>query len=275
MGLYSAAKERNVRVLLDGIDGDTTVSHSLFYLSELFASGKWITMIREANGVSKRLPQRPALAVLYRHAVIPSLPGSIRSVWRKLRGRDQSSTIDLLVNRDFVRNANIPERVMRLLGDRAIAPRSSREDHWRRLTSGMVSFALEVADRAAAGFSLEPRYPFFDKRLVEFCLALPARQKLNGGWTRSVMRRAMTGILPPEVQWRGDKTDLSPVLHRGLLKFDRHLLDELLLNDPTPIERYLDMPHVRTAYRRYTESGRDDSLTVWRAATLALWLRAN
>jgi asparagine synthase (glutamine-hydrolysing) len=275
LGLYSAARERNVRVLLDGIDGDTTVSHSLFYLNELFASGNWITMIREANGVSKRLLHRPIWAVLYRHAVIPSLPGLVRATLRKLRGRDSWSTIDLLINRDFVREAGIPERVITLLGDRTVAPRSSREDHWRRLTSGMVPFALEVADTAAAGFSLEPRYPYFDKRLVEFCLALPARQKLQGGWTRSVMRRSMTGILPPEVQWRGDKTDLSPVIHRGLLKFDRRLLDELFLKGGTPVERYVDMRHVRKAYRRYKESGRDDSLTVWRAANLALWLRAN
>ncbi|MEX2109522.1 MAG: lasso peptide isopeptide bond-forming cyclase [Gemmatimonadaceae bacterium] len=273
--MYSAAREQRVRVLLDGIDGDTTVSHGLFYLSELFASGKWITMMREANGLSRGLLQRPAAAVLYRYAVVPSLPGPVRTTWRKLRRRDQSSAINLLINREFVRDANIPERVTSLMGDRAIAPRTSREDHWRRLTSGNLTFALEVADKAAAAFSVEPRYPFFDKRLVEYCLALPARQKLNEGWTRSVMRRAMTGILPPDVQWRGGKSDLSPVVQRGMLKFDKPLLNELILNDPTPIEPYVDMPHLRKAYRRYTESRRDPSLSVWRAATLALLLRPN
>jgi asparagine synthase (glutamine-hydrolysing) len=272
--MYRAARQQQVRVLLDGIDGDTTVSHGLFYLSELFASGKWITMMREANGLSKGLLQRPASAVLYRYAVQPSLPASVRTTWRTLRGREQSP-IDVLLNRKFVRDANIPDRVMTLLGDRANTPRSSREDHWRRLTSETLTFALEVTDKAAAGFSVEPRYPFFDKRLVEYCLSLPARQKLNEGWTRSVMRRAMTGILPAEVQWRGGKTNLSPVLPRGMLKFDRRLLDELILNDPTPIESYVDVPHLRQVYRRYTESGRDPSLSVWRAATLGLMLRAS
>jgi asparagine synthase (glutamine-hydrolysing) len=272
--LYGAAKKQQVRVMLEGVDGDTTVSHGLLYLSELLCSGKWITMMREANGLSKGMLQRPASAVLYRYAVAPSLPGSARTTWRKLRGREQVP-VDLLLNQNFVRDAHIPDRIMNLLGKRAAPPRSSREDHWRRLTSGIIPFALEIADEAAARFSLEPRYPFFDKRLVEYCLALPAPQKLRDGWTRSVMRRGMTGILPPEIQWRVGKSDLRPVLHRAQLKFETHVLDELILNDPASIEPYVDIAYLRKAYRRFTESGRDQSLSVWRAASVAQLLRAN
>ena len=37
---------------------------------------------------------------------------------------------------------------------------------------------------------------------MEFCLALPAEQKIQRGWTRLIMRRALSGILPAEVHWR-------------------------------------------------------------------------
>jgi asparagine synthase (glutamine-hydrolysing) len=138
----------------------------------------------------------------------------------------------------------------------------------------VVPFALEGLDRIAAAFSIESRYPFFDKRLVEFCLALPPEQKLNQGWTRVILRRAMTNILPTKVQWRENKANLSPNFNRSLLAFERELLEEVILNDPQAIEEYVNVPALREAYHRYTSWGNDnDAITVWRAITLALWLR--
>ena len=75
-------------------------------------------------------------------------------------------------------------------------PRTERENHYRKLTWGVMPFTLEVLERAAAAFGIEPRFPFWDKRLVEFCLALPPQQKVHGGWTRIVLRRALADILP-------------------------------------------------------------------------------
>ena len=48
----------------------------------------------------------------------------------------------------------------------------------------LQTFVLESADRAAAAHGIEPRYPFFDVSLVEFCLSLPGNHKLRDGWTR-------------------------------------------------------------------------------------------
>lgn len=38
-GLYKSAQEQGVRVLLDGFDGDSTVSHGLAHLTELARDG--------------------------------------------------------------------------------------------------------------------------------------------------------------------------------------------------------------------------------------------
>jgi asparagine synthase (glutamine-hydrolysing) len=153
--------------------------------------------------------------------------------------------------------------------------RSAREQHWHGLTSGLIPNALELADRAAAAFSLEPSYPFFDRRLMEFCLALPPEQKLHQGWTRVVMRRAMTNILPVEVQWRTTKANLSPNFKRRLFDCERERLDEVILNDPQVIQEYVDLPALRAAYHRYLSqpTSDDDALAVYGAVTLALWLR--
>jgi len=137
-----------------------------------------------------------------------------------------------------------------------------------------MPFVLEVLDRAAAAFGIEPRYPFFDRRLVEFCLALPANQKLHRGWTRVVMRRALAELLPDRVRLRGGKANLSPAFTRGLVRLNARLLESAILSPPPIAAVCLDMAAVRKAYDRYRSEGTEsDALAVWTATTLAEWLR--
>jgi len=143
------------------------------------------------------------------------------------------------------------------------------------LTSGVMPFALEAADKAAAAFNLEPRYPFFDKRLTEFCLALPAEQKMHRGWTRIIMRRAMDGVLPPQIQWRGGKSNLGSNFQHGL-KLGKAQLDSIVANDLTLIEDYVDLNALRSLYDRFNSNqdlSHDAFLAIWKSCSLALWLK--
>ena len=85
---------------------------------------------------------------------------------------------------------------------------------------------------------------------MELCLALPADQKLRGGWSRLVMRRAMAGLLPEEVRWRSSKATLAPNFKRRLLGNDRNVLTEMIIEQPGPLEEYVDLAALRRAYDR-------------------------
>jgi asparagine synthase (glutamine-hydrolysing) len=169
----------------------------------------------------------------------------------------------------------LAERVKALQANGRAPTGTAREAHWRDLNSALFPYALEIADKAAAAFSLEPRYPFFDRRLIEFCLALPPEQKLHQGWGRVIMRRAMANVLPDEVRWRVGKANLGPNFERRLLDRDRKLLHDVIMDDPQVIEDYVDVSALRDAYRRCVcrPKSPDDTLTVYGAANLALWLR--
>jgi asparagine synthase (glutamine-hydrolysing) len=152
---------------------------------------------------------------------------------------------------------------------------SARQDHCTALTAPLISYAMEFADAASSAFGIEARYPFFDQRLVEFCVSIPAGQKLRNGWTRAVMRRAMEGILPRAVQWRVDKADLSFNFKRRLFERDRATIQELLKSRLGCLEEYVDVQAVQDAYRRWSEQPMQrekDALTLYTVATLALWL---
>lgn len=106
--------------------------------------------------------------------------------------------------------------------------RTAREDHVAYVTAGIISHALEASHRVDAVVGVERRYPFFDRPLVELCLSLPGDQKLRQGWTRSIMRRALADLLPPEVLHRPGKGNLAPGFRRALATTDRAALEALV-----------------------------------------------
>ena len=313
-GLSQAAHEQGVRVLLDGLDGDTAVSHGNGYLAELARTGRWAAFAREARAIAQHenLPSVPLLLEQYgvpyltelargwkwvtfareanelsRHLDVsrrnlfrycglkPVLPESLKRTWRALRGRNRPArSVDSIINPEFASRISLDEHIKALAGHRSILPRTAREEHYRALTSGLIPYVFELANRASTAFSVEARHPFSDRRLLEFCLALPPEQKLYQGWTRIVMRRALAGILPEEVQWRGGKTINSTAFTHGLLNFEDGLLEEVIMNGPGSIEPHVDIAALRETYHRYLSQKQPaDEIRVWNAATLALWLR--
>lgn len=274
-GLYGAAHQQSVRALLDGVDGDTTVCHGLDYLGELARGGRVRTLCREVKALATRHQASPR-RILWQFGLKPLVPEPARQIWRVARGRRGPSWGDnTIINPVFARRIGFAERARQLRERVRTSARTARESHWRGLTSPLLPYVLEIGDKAAAAFSLEPRYPFFDRRLIEFCLALPAEQKLHQGWTRVVMRRAMSQILPDKVCWRVGKADLSPNFARRLWERDRSLLEDVIVRDPQVIADYVDVSALRDAYRRYASRliAQGDALTVYSAANLAFWLR--
>jgi asparagine synthase (glutamine-hydrolysing) len=180
--LHAAAARDGVRVMLDGADGDVTTSLGYDYLSYVAQEQGWRAFFREWKGRMRRTGKGSA-RVLMGSAIGPRLPNWLQSI----------------------------------LGlSRCSRHRSLRECHFSMLTSGFLPFGLELYDRSAARFGIEARHPFFDKRLVEFCLALPADQKVFEGWTKSILRRAMRGLLPEAVRLRTDKVNLVSPFRAGL-----------------------------------------------------------
>lgn len=279
-GLYRAASQQGVRVLLDGFDGDTTVSHGVTYMTELARQGKWLALTREVRGFAhnyNRDPKKMLWKYVWPYGLAPIVPSIGQRLGRKLTRRFQEQKLPTLkLNPVLVRRLDIQERIQQLQPYRNSPAQTAKEAHYRRLNWGVIPFSLEVVDRAAATLGIEPRYPFFDKRLVEFCLSLPPQQKISRGWTRMVMRRGMNEILPPEVQWRGGKSDLSPNFHHGLRTFERECFDKLIEEEIDILEPYIDIVLLRETYQRFTAGeimSDNDVMSIWKPLTLLIWLK--
>jgi asparagine synthase (glutamine-hydrolysing) len=275
-GMYSAARDSGVKVFLDGLDGDTTVSHGFEYLEELARRFRWKRLYGEASLLAKNLfggskPRR----VIWNYCAREMAPVWMVGAWRLLHGRFREVRANsTLVRDDFTRRMALKERAQNLT--RAKRPRTAREFHARVLNLSLYAHTLEMADKASAAFGVEARYPFFDRRLIEFCLALPATQKLSNGWNRAVFRRAMEGILPAEIQWRANKGNLSPNFHRRLLDFNGSTLDAIASRKDSIFSQYVDTAAMQQALQQYRAdpivNGNRHSIRLFIAANLALWL---
>ncbi|MFN8536336.1 MAG: asparagine synthase-related protein [Thermomicrobiales bacterium] len=176
----------------------------------------------------------------------------------------------------------VHRRAVRRAARRASAARAGRRAARDRHAATLPQQLLrDVFDQAAATFGIEPRYPFLDRRVVEFCLELPAEQKLARGMTRAIVRRALGDLLPPAVRDRTSKATPARSLMRNLLAHERERLDAAILGEPPPVVReYIDVDALRAAYLAYRERGAGEATwlevaRIWKTAVLAIWLRGD
>ncbi|HEY9605863.1 MAG TPA: lasso peptide isopeptide bond-forming cyclase [Allocoleopsis sp.] len=282
--MYRAAQQKTIRVMLDGLDGDIVVSHGGLHLRELAQAGNWIGLAQQMRvaGIYSQSPWKLFSYYLWSYGLKPTLiRGPIRKAWQTMHHQFQP-TISPIINANFAQRLHLAERVQAVESQR-LKYSTVRGEHYQNLTAGIVQLALQLVGRTGATFAIEPRHPFFDRRLVEFCLALPTEQKLNHGWSRLVLRRAMTDILPATVQWRETKANLGSSFNRGFLTHERELLDQIVLGEPGILENFVDFVALREAYSRYkTARLRNDytspevdrdACTIWVVVTLAMWLQ--
>jgi asparagine synthase (glutamine-hydrolysing) len=117
---------------------------------------------------------------------------------------------------------------------------------------------LTKVDRASMAVSLEVRAPFLDTRVAEYAASLPVDYKLRGRTTKYILKRAVSGLLPPFVTRRGKKGFGVPVaewlkgklrpLARDLLSPER--IRRAGLFDPNYVQRLQDEHERGTANHR-------------------------
>lgn len=78
----------------------------------------------------------------------------------------------------------------------------------RRSVAEDLQHLLRYQDRNSMHFALETRVPFLDHRLAEYAQTLPEAMLVRNGLGKYILRRALAGMVPDEVLWRGRKIGL-------------------------------------------------------------------
>ncbi len=273
--LFQAAQQEEIRVLLDGSDGDATVSTGLDHLTDLARRARWGALFRQIQALQKNGKGAfDSRQLFWTYAIRPWIPRAVIDVSRRVRARPQfSDRYRDLIHPDFAHRMNLFDRVGDASGPKPTA--KAPEKHLAEMTSGQIAYSLELLDKISASFGVQVRYPFFDRRLMEYCLAVPASQKLMGGWTRSILRRAMAGVLPEIVQSRTSKADLYPLFLRLLQSSDRFVIERIFAEKTAGIRAFVNVEAFKTILpRAFSDPNRHRATMnlVYSAAILARWL---
>jgi len=208
-----------------------------------------------------------ALRLAWHQVIRPRLPGTVGRAIDRIRGRKPTESVfHPLINRDLVQRTHLQERLEERRRSFRTMSYTERKQHWAslHLGAGPIAAILEEVSHLTAMCGGERVHPFYDVRLIEYCLSLPPDQKLRDGWTRSILRRSMEDVLPPRIRHRTSKGDLSPNFRRELIQDSR--LRALLEDGETDLERYINARSLRTALER------KDVVSLWAASVLSLWL---
>lgn len=136
---------------------------------------------------------------------------------------------------------------------------------------------LETLPHLSPGvlFRAEYRYPYLDRNLVEFLLSIPREQLVRPGHRRSLMRRALKGIVPAEILDRKRKAYLikDPV---ASLRKAQPKLNRLLETSLAAEWGLIDLPQFRSVLTSVCEGKELKWMhAVLKTISFELWLQTD
>ncbi len=198
------AKEAGMKVMLDGQGGDELFTgyhvSSLIYFIQTVRTKNLSEIIREIISI-KNSPLNLAYIARGSFSMFIAKSGIIAE---KIFLNIAASLQPLLsrLNRDFIhQNAD------RLKELRETIANFNLNLHLHNLmTGGGLKQLLRFEDRNSMRFQIEARTPFSDDiNLIEYIFKIPWTYKIRRGWTKFLLREAMSGIIPEEIKRRKSK----------------------------------------------------------------------
>jgi asparagine synthase (glutamine-hydrolysing) len=146
---------------------------------------------------------------------------------------------------------------------------------WRTFAQTIVPMWLRIEDRTSMMWSVESRLPFMDYRLIEFAFSLPAHLKMKGGYSKHILRQAMSGTLPEQIVTNRVKRRFSSPFVKWIRNEWRPMIEDLLLGS-CKVQPYLKTPLFRLRLRQFLD-GNDQAIpggVVWGILSAELCMRA-
>ena len=192
--VFKAARQNNMTVLMDGQGADEYFFgyEDFFtnYISEMVRTGRWHTawrlLLDKANikNTGAREEWKEYLRTIFWHPLQKNVKAAIAKSdfpWLNSNWKRIAATRLKKFNEKNLRRFSI-----------------------QQVKHSSLPYQLHSADRNSMMFSLEVREPFMDYRLVEYTIGLPASYKIQKGYSKHILRQAIT-VMPERVKFRKDK----------------------------------------------------------------------
>lgn len=239
------AKEKGCIVMLDGQGGDETLlGYDRYYATYVNQQKGLINKIKSSIEVSKNSKLSLKDVVLFNLYFNNKTIRKIRQIRRNkfIKKPYKKYFNNDLLSRITKKNSNIEEL------------------QHSEITKTQLQKLLKYEDRNSMYNSIEARVPFIDHNIVEFAISIPFEYKMFEGWTKYILRRNGTEILPNTITWRKNKFGFeSP---KDIWLSDKAYFLDQILKSPF-INNFIDS---KTLIK-----SKIDAITLWKLYNISVW----
>lgn len=277
---FRTVKQIGGRVVLTGSWGDHVLFHQA-YLIDLFRSLEWRTIGVHLNEHGlwlddvgpKVFRQRFFLGLLKHHLLRPLYP-LIRGIW--LNGRiwfkgDRPWFSDTLRRRASGRAWNRP------MSEQWESPSMQARSIYSEVRSARHVLGMEINNHLTSMYGLEPAYPFLDRDLVVFLMAIPGEVLTRGGVPKALLRAALRGVLPDAIALRRSKADFTHLVNTAVQRDFPQLVQYLVAGGQAIKQGYISEDVLKKSLERLGDRILGPTCTVaWSLSDLVgleIWLR--
>lgn len=247
------AQKDGIKLLMNGGNGNVTFSHSgVGRLKELFQYGRWLCLRRELQAFREKKYKIKRL--MLEEVVKPLIPSRIFKLRRRLKkGNAQHGDWFSVINPDFARETGAVDRMVEQENLRLYFHKWTS---WQRR-----AYFIESPGRTAQGgggetvYGFDQRDPTGDRRIIEFCMALPEKYYLADGIDRRLARLGLKHLLPEpirmdirlglqDVDWAHRATQDKEAIRSAYEKFR---------SDPD-VSRYMDVDRMEQLWSEFEAS---------------------
>ncbi len=260
------AKENNVIVLLDGQGSDEVLAgyhpYKWYLLMDSLKRKNLIEIFKNYKYLFEAVQS-------YRKTTDKSFLDFLKQISKsKFRvSKEKSNYNTKYIDPDFL-NSNINK--LELLPSLKFGSKLENKLYQDVYYSSLQKL-LQYEDRNSMAFSIESRVPFLDYRLVEFIFSLPTKYKINKGWTKYMLRKAMKEILPERIRCRKDKMGFVTPQDMWLKEIEDDLR-EIVINSFSK-RGYIRSEEIPTIVDEYYKGNNSIGKLVWKMFCLELWFR--
>ncbi len=265
---YHVLRSAGARLVMDGHGGNYTLNdRGQMALANFAAQGRISTLLREMRA-HRRVTGEPWRSIVLRHTLFPLLARPVRGFLLAARRGFRGGGRLMVLQKSFS---------ARMVGEHAVrravrfSARASERDTQRVIIDLLKRTAVTAPalEAMASSYGLTLSRPFFDRRVIEFALAVPRHLDVRDGRNRYLACAALKDVLPREFQDRPRAND-GPI-DDPLSLDDAPLRDAIAQLEATRIGALIDFSRIRTLLDRAANSDVGTKATRQRAIKSAIF----
>jgi len=132
---------------------------------------------------------------------------------------------------------------------------SAKEKHKAILNTLLHSDAIEIQSLIANEYDIEEVYPFYNMNLVNYCINVRPDLKVDG-YSRSILRKAIKGIVPEKIRNRTDKSNLGHGLVQSFIEKDKEIIERHLKNPHPLIKELINVNKLNNNWKNLLKNSR-------------------